>query len=90
LPLLWLIKLYWWVWPSAHRRQCLFRVSCSRHVYLRTRRHGLMAGIQALQLRTQQCRPGAYAFHHPITGQWLLQLADGTQIPATEAARQVC
>ena len=48
-----------------------------------------MAGIHALRLRNQQCRPGAYAFHHPITGQWLLQLPNGTQLPAAEVARKL-
>ena len=85
-PLLLLIRLYWWLWPAARRRHCLFRLSCSRHVYQATRRHGLRAGLVALRLRFRQCRPGAYSFRHPITGAWLLQLPDGTQACAAEAA----
>ena len=86
LPLLLLIQLYWRLWPAARRRHCLFRLSCSRHVYQATRRRGFRAGLVALRLRVRQCRPGAYSFRHPVTGVWLLQLPDGTQIARAEAA----
>ena len=86
LPLLLLIQLYWRLCPAARRRHCLFRLSCSRHVYQATRRRGLRAGLVALHLRVRQCRPGAYSFRHPVTGVWLLQLPDGTQASTSEAA----
>ncbi len=86
MPLLLLIRLYWALWPPRARRACLFRQSCSRHVYRTTRRHGLRAGWAALARRYGQCRPGALGFQHPLSGAWHLLLADGTQLPVAEVA----
>lgn len=86
MPLLLLIRLYWALCPPRLRRTCLFRQSCSRHVYCLTRRHGLRAGWRALRQRRQQCRPGACGFHHPVSGEWHLWLADGSFLPQREAA----
>jgi putative component of membrane protein insertase Oxa1/YidC/SpoIIIJ protein YidD len=85
--LLLLIQLYWGMWPPGRRRHCLFRLSCSRFVYLATRRRGFVAGISALRLRVGQCRPGAYSFYHPVTHTWLLQLPNGEQVGVAEVAR---
>ncbi|RZJ94059.1 MAG: membrane protein insertion efficiency factor YidD [Hymenobacter sp.] len=78
--------MYWLIWPAYHRCACFFRVSCSRHVYRVSRRYGVRAGLIALSHRTKQCRSGSYAFSHPVTGAWLLQLPDGTQLRHCEVA----
>jgi putative component of membrane protein insertase Oxa1/YidC/SpoIIIJ protein YidD len=84
--LLVVIRLYWALWPPSARRTCLFRQSCSRHVYRTTRRYGLRVGWLALCQRYRQCRPGALNFQHPILGTWHLLLADGTQLSPYEVA----
>lgn len=91
MPLLLLIRLYWaWaLWPASVRRTCLFRQSCSRHVYRTTRRQGLRAGWRALRQRHRQCRAGACGFRHPLSGAWFLWLPDGTFLPQPEAARRL-
>ncbi|MGI4735739.1 MAG: membrane protein insertion efficiency factor YidD [Janthinobacterium lividum] len=89
MPLLLLIRLYWALWPASARRTCLFRQSCSRHVYRITRRQGLLAGWQALRHRQQQCRAGACGFQHPLSGAWFLWLPDGTFLPQPEVARHL-
>lgn len=78
------IRLYWAIWPERFRRGCLFRESCSRHVYRITRQQGLRCGVRALVARYRACRPG-YAIVAAYGQRWL-SLADGSLIPAGEAA----
>ena len=78
------IRLYWASWPERYRRRCLYRESCSRHVYRVTREQGLRSGMRALAARYRTCRPG-YAIVAAYDRQWL-SLADGSFIPAREAA----
>ncbi|HEU4557693.1 MAG TPA: membrane protein insertion efficiency factor YidD [Longimicrobium sp.] len=78
------IGLYWVVWPERFRRGCLYRESCSRHVYRVTRAQGLRQGARALVSRYRTCRPG-YAIVAAHGQRWL-SLADGSFIPASEAA----
>jgi hypothetical protein len=52
------IQAYWRLKPPNGWRTCLFRESCSRHVYRRTVEDGLFAGLLALRLRMRRCRPG--------------------------------
>lgn len=61
------IKLYWKIIPPAQRRTCLFRISCSRHVYQVTQEKGLYQGLKALRYRFLNCRHGEL-FNHPVTG----------------------
>lgn len=78
------IRLYWAVWPERYRRGCLFRESCSRHVYRVTCAQGLRQGARALLSRYRTCRPG-YAIVAAHGHRWL-SLADGSFIPVSEAA----
>ncbi len=43
--------------PKRLRRQCLFKESCSCHVFRETREKGFTAGIKALKYRMHNCRP---------------------------------
>ena len=52
-----LIRLYW-LWPCKRHRRCIFRETCSRHVYRITKRHGFLAGARSLKRRILHCRPG--------------------------------
>jgi len=78
------IRLYWAAWPERFRRGCLFRESCSRHVYRITRQQGPRCGVRALLARYRTCRPG-YAIVAAHGQRWL-SLVDGSFIPAGEAA----
>ncbi|CAM2794029.1 membrane protein insertion efficiency factor YidD [Chryseobacterium flavum] len=55
-----LIKIYWLVIPQSKRRKCIFRTSCSRHVYEKTIQEGFISGLKAFKYRFQNCRSGAY------------------------------
>jgi hypothetical protein len=81
------IQLYWAVWPTRWRRGCLFRESCSRHVYRRTQRSGFLEGIRALRQRYRTCRPG-YGVVTCYGESWLV-LADGSFLGAAEAAPEL-
>jgi uncharacterized protein len=52
------IRLYWLTVPASRRRPCLFRESCSRHVYRTVSDFGFRSGMSALRNRFRQCRPG--------------------------------
>lgn len=56
--LLSLIRLYWVLLPTKWRRECIFRVSCSQHVYNVTHDFGFLAGYKALKDRWKKCRGG--------------------------------
>ena len=66
--LLLIIKFYWFAIPKNKRRNCLFKKSCSHFVFETTAQYGLVRGLQALQYRIKNCRPGASLFINPLTG----------------------
>ena len=82
--LLYAIRLYWRVWPESRRRCCLFRESCSRHVFRVTAECGFCAGLRALLRRFRACR-GGYSITTVVTGMQI-HLADGTTITQEEAS----
>lgn len=81
------IRLYWRSWPRAQRRKCLFRRSCSHHVYHVTRTRGFTAGIRSLVDRLRKCRPGYTVYSEE--GRLRVRLADGSSIDESEAAPHV-
>lgn len=74
--LLVVIQLYWRIIPAKDRRICLFKESCSVHVYRITISNGLIAGIKALLVRHKQCRP--QYVHISIEGKEFVVLADNS------------
>ena len=79
------VRLYWRLTNATRRRPCLFRESCSRHVYRITREGGALKGMVAFVGRFRRCRPG-YAVE--LTGQAgpFLRLADGSVAWPSELA----
>lgn len=76
------IELYWILVPPDRRRSCLFRESCSRHVWRRLEEAGVRAGFTALLRRWRQCRSG-YAVIPTSVGRFMI-LCDGSMIPEDE------
>lgn len=68
------IHLYWIV-PKNKRQQCIFKESCSRHVYRTAKENGLIKAVNAIRERKRQCRPGYYR----VTDTWV-RLADNSMI----------
>lgn len=76
--LLALIRLYWFI-PKRFRRTCLFKETCSHHVFAVTKEKGFMSGLKALQRRIKQCRPGYSIYITDDEKQWVI-LSDNTVI----------
>lgn len=51
--------------PPEKRRKCIFRKSCSKHVYEITTNEGFVAGLNAFIYRFKNCRSGAYILESP-------------------------
>jgi len=56
--LLFIIKAYWLLIPASKRKHCLFKQSCSNHVFQEAKTQGLLKGLKALLFRYRNCRPG--------------------------------
>lgn len=83
-----LIRLYWLVVPRSKRRACIFRTSCSNHVYQQTAASGLYAGIKAFKFRFSNCRPGFTLFENPVDGRKQMILPEGRIIQENEIAEK--
>lgn len=87
--LLAVVVLYWSVARVfRYRRTCLFRLSCSRHVFATAKSAGLLAGLAALRSRFRACRPG-YRIEQGASGEFAMRLADGSMLPLHEASDAV-
>lgn len=82
------IELYWKWTDPAHRRPCLFRETCSRHVYRITREAGAVRGMIALAYRLRRCRFG-YAVEFDSEGKSFLRLADHSTAQAAELSESM-
>lgn len=66
------------------RGQCLFAVSCSRHVELLARQQGFTAALSAMRHRLTACRPG-YHFEYQNDG-WRVVCGNGAVIDQADAS----
>lgn len=71
------IQIYWLI-PSKYKRKCLFKESCSRHIYRINNESGFINGIKAFKERVQRCKPG-YIIYAIENTEWII-LVDGTVI----------
>lgn len=69
--LLALIRLYWLI-PKRFRRTCLFKETCSHHVFTVTNEKGFRAGLKALKKRIKQCRPGYSIYITDDEKHWII------------------
>jgi putative component of membrane protein insertase Oxa1/YidC/SpoIIIJ protein YidD len=81
------IRAYWTVWPRHLNRRCLYRETCSQHVYRMAREGGVAAGLLAFTSRVRKCRPG-YAVSTVETRLGLI-LRDGSFLPDHLVAEDV-
>ncbi len=81
--LLFVIKIYWKIYPIHKRRKCIFKVSCSCHIYNLTEQAGFLTGVNALWKRFKQCRAG-YTFYIGPDGQEWVILKDLTMVIRNE------
>jgi len=60
------IRLYWILIPQSNRRKCIFKKSCSNHVFEITQKEGFLNGLKAFQFRYKNCRGNFTIFQNPI------------------------
>jgi putative component of membrane protein insertase Oxa1/YidC/SpoIIIJ protein YidD len=70
------IKLYWFLIPPSKRRKCIFKESCSKHVYRKLDEGGFKNGLNAFLKRYYQCRPGYKVFYNSTTTNLEIELSD--------------
>jgi putative component of membrane protein insertase Oxa1/YidC/SpoIIIJ protein YidD len=74
-----IIQLYWLLIPEKRRRNCIFKISCSRYVYSQTKYFGFIAGLTGAKNRFYQCRPGYKVIRNGAKF-ICLHLNDGTKL----------
>lgn len=72
------IRLYW-LTPKKWRRRCIFKTSCSVHVYNALKNGGFIHGSKALAERVKQCCPGYIIYTTEDNKDWVI-LADKSVI----------
>lgn len=77
-----MIQIYWLA-PARWKRSCLFKVSCSHHVYTTIQTKGLKEGIEQLLKRYRQCRPGYSIYTSDDKKEWVV-LADRSIVGRAE------
>jgi len=82
-----LIRIYQTYVPDTLKRRCIFRESCSCHVYRQTKNAGIIAGIKALVLRSKICRQGYRVF--TINERFKMQLVNGDVIDEKFISRRI-
>lgn len=87
--LLLIIKLYWFVFPKDKRRKCIFKISCSRYVYQKTKEDGLIEGLLALKYRFLTCRGGYHIYEHPVTNCKMMLLSNFQIISESEISERI-
>ena len=87
--LLLFIKVYWKFKPKDKPARCIFRKSCSHHVYEETKRKGLLVGIKALKYRFNNCTYGYELYLNPINEKKQILLKCGDVIEEEEIAKRL-
>jgi hypothetical protein len=79
------IQLYWKLIPESKRKVCLFRESCSNHIYRITNENGFIKGITALRIRIIKCKPQYELLK--VDDMFILKLQDGSVINENEISQ---
>jgi len=80
------IRMYWNLVPVYKRGPCLFKKTCSHHIYDQTVAYGFIAGTKAFLFRYKNCRGGFSLFKNPLTGKTQIVLRSNKIIGEDEIA----
>jgi len=83
------IKLYWFFIPEHRRRNCLYRVSCSKHVYHTTNQSGFIKGFSELKKRFKNCRPGYEIIYLDDENTLIVNLKDGSTLQHSDISLNI-
>lgn len=87
--ILFIIRLYWISIPQSKRRKCIFKKSCSNHVFEVTQKEGFVKGLKAFQFRYKNCRGNFQIFKNPINNQIQMILPSQLIIDREEIAERL-
>lgn len=82
------IRFYWYIFPESKRRKCIFRTSCSQHVYQTAKKEGFHEGLKALRFRFLNCRNGFHIFENPMDGRKSMILQNGQVLTEDEISER--
>lgn len=82
------IRIYWTLVPKSKRRPCLFRTSCSRHVYQVTNKEGLLKGLVAFKYRFRNCRGNFLLFTNSYDGSKNMIMPGGGTLKESEISER--
>lgn len=83
------IQIYWILVQPSKRRKCIFRKSCSQHVFESTIKDGLNAGLEAFKFRYKNCSHGFELFKNPIDGRTRMILRNHQIIDEDDIAERL-
>ncbi len=84
-----IIKMYWFLIPASKRRKCIFRKSCSKHVYDMILNKGIILGLKAFKFRYLNCRQGVEVFKNPLTNELQFLLPNNSIVEEEEIAERL-
>jgi putative component of membrane protein insertase Oxa1/YidC/SpoIIIJ protein YidD len=87
--LLCLIRIYWFLIPESKRRNCLYNISCSNHIYNTTEKDGLRKGLIEFKYRYKTCRPGYEIVLLQSENTLLMKLVNGTVLNEKEISEEI-
>ncbi|EDP98380.1 hypothetical protein KAOT1_14222 [Kordia algicida OT-1] len=82
------IKAYWFLIPKSKRKKCIFRVSCSNHVYKTAMNKGFIAGCKAFKYRFYNCRHGYEIFKNPVNNEMQIKLRNNEVLNQKDIAER--
>lgn len=87
--LLFAIKLYWFLIPENKRRKCIFKTSCSNHIYDKTKKNGIINGLKELNFRIRNCHPKFDIYTDYKTGLKKMILRTGVIVDENEISERL-
>lgn len=87
--LLGVIELYWFLVPKSKRRRCIFKKSCSNHVYETAKNHGFVNGLKAFCFRFKNCRRNIQIFRNQTDNSILILLPSKVIIESDAIAENI-
>ncbi|QCX00762.1 membrane protein insertion efficiency factor YidD [Aggregatimonas sangjinii] len=83
-----IIHIYWFLIPNSKRRKCIFKESCSHHVFRETKKDGFRKGLKELRFRIKNCQPEFDIFTDVVTGKKKMILKTGVILDESQIAER--
>lgn len=81
-----IIQMYWYLIPTSKRPRCIFKESCSNHVFNITKEKGYKEGFRAFRYRYKNCRKTYTILYDLEDAHMILIVPNGDIIAESEIA----